>query len=647
MHYELRLSSPSLDVLPLVAIAGAVAGAAATGGDTPFHEATYKGKFRKLQDWVVDDARAGRLAVTDQDGRPGTFDEVVQRAKNDGTYSEVFELSEEILQKIADGEPFSDALQDPASRKFDLNATHALCVYTTLKNLNDWASAQGNTFSISRVGWIDERGWIEPSDTATENPLTTDTRLTVSGRGQHQIKPVYSGARSTSVVVFICGREAIPVRAIPLVTGRWMSPDVVAKSLAHADSINSFDGVFAYQLLADGGYLQVLPGEWDVVKDHLEGLEIRLNAMSDDSKRTRPIWLTESTKLLPTGVFLWRDEFERAFRRRYSPWRFSLLDARPGDLTLKFSPLISPPETRAIVMEGFEGLPLAATSPPIVGEEPERARHDEEHDSAWDELESSSYYEQMGQVVLASLYPRGRRAVNISDERCLELARSTCLQVADWIELTGVRLGEHEHYLVEQSSVRFVKWSDEAITDAPTGWQPAMLRDNRTLPLPFPCTPEQLLQFVDTLRVGVHAFGVPDVFRQAVVEIPETSDDSPVLAEQPALSDNGRSGAPTLVSVGESKQADAPEAIERKKAHRPRITQMRAILQSFIDSGVNPTIESIWVHIGKNAGKDNFEFSSRSVDIAVHVNGKRMKKTSFERCLQGMLKTSVPKHRND
>jgi hypothetical protein len=41
-----------------------------------------------------------------------------------------------------------------------------------------------------------------------------------------------------SVVVSINGREAIPVRAIPYVTGWDVSPDMVAQSLA-----NSSDGV--------------------------------------------------------------------------------------------------------------------------------------------------------------------------------------------------------------------------------------------------------------------------------------------------------------------------------------------------------------------------------------------------------------------
>lgn len=539
MQYELRLAAPSLDVLPLVAIADAVARAVATAGGTPFHKPTYQGKFRKVIDWILDDAREGRLAVTDQDGRPGTFDEVIERAKSDGTYSEVS--------------------SGPSSTDVDLNMTHALCIYTTLSSLNEWARERGDEFSISRVGWIDERGWNEPNDVATDNRPTTDPILTVPRERKDRPKPVHWGARNTSVVVFIRGGEAIPVRAIPLVTGRWMSPDVVAKSLAHADSMNRFEGVFAYQLLADGGYSQVFPSEWDVVSDHLQGLDSAIQAMNDDSKRTRPIWLTESTKLLPAGVFLWRDEFEREFRRGYSPSRFKLLHARPGDLTLKFSPLISLPETREIIMEGFEGLPLAAITPPVVGEKPETRMYDENDVSAWDELEPSSYHEQMGPAVLASLYARGKRAVNISDEICIELARAPCLQVADWIELTGVGLGNYTHYLVKKSGVSFVNWDEQALISAPRGWQPNMLRDNEMPSLPFPCTPTQLLQFVSILRVGVHAFTVPEAFQRAVTESAQATSSTTSGASENA--------APEVKPDGDDEQGGSLTPAERRAKH--------------------------------------------------------------------------------
>jgi hypothetical protein len=594
MQYELRLSAPNFDVLPLVAIADAVARAAATAGDTPFHKPTHQGKFRKLLEWVVGDAREGKLVVTDQDGRPGTFDEVIQRANSDGTYSEV--------------------LSGPSSTDVDLNMTHALCIYTTLSSLNKWARERGDEFSISRVGWIDERGWIEPNDVATENRPTTDSVLTVSGERKTRPKPVHLGATNTSVVVFICGREAIPVRAIPLVTGRWMSPDVVAKSLAHADSMNRFEGVYAYQLLADGGYSQVLPSEWDVVDDQLEGLASRLNAMSDDKKLTRPIWLAESTRLLHVGVFLWRDEFEREFRRCYSPTRFTVLHARPGDLTLKFSPLIAPPETREIIMEGFEGLPLAAITPPVVGEKPETRMYEENDVSAWDELEPASYHEQMGPAVFASLYPTGKRAGNASDERCIELAGAPCLQAADWIELSGVGLGKYTHYYVEESGIRFVKWDEQALISAPRGWQPPMLRDNDTPPLLFPCTPCQLLRFVDTLRAGVHAFSVPDAFRQTVAEITQETNTTLQVPAEPqeqggkSLSGAAEKAAPKVTGDGQ----------EQKKI-QPWITRAREYFDDIwlreLAANLRPSKEKIANEVAARLKRDDKMVTARGITI--------------------------------
>ncbi|MCM8641182.1 hypothetical protein, partial [Accumulibacter sp.] len=115
-----------------------------------------------------------------------------------------------------------------------------------------------------------------------------------------------------NVVVLINDREAIPVRAIPFVTGWWMSPDVVASSLAYNDSLKSFVGIRACHLVDGSRCAEILPKEWDGVEDRLKGLESRLKGMSDDRALTRPIWLAESVPLLPAGTFLWKDEFERA-----------------------------------------------------------------------------------------------------------------------------------------------------------------------------------------------------------------------------------------------------------------------------------------------------------------------------------------------
>lgn len=919
MHLVLRLSSPSLDVLPLVAIADAVAGAAATGGDTPFHKATYKGKFRKLQDWVVDDARAGRLAVTDQDGRPGTFDEVVQRAKNDGTYSEVFEPSEEILQKIADGEPFSDALQDPASRKFDLNATHALCVYTTLKNLNDWASAQGNTFSISRVGWIDERGWIEPSDVATDRHPTTEPIFTAWGGGQDQIKPVYSGTGNTSVVFLINGREAIPVRAIPLVAPVPHGVRYLVEGLMSCDRSNAMHGLTAYQWSPGAKpALEVPPEQWMRVDFRLRALKASLERQESTELLSRDEGVErynrDSISILPAGVFVWKDDFVNARTRNIrrlpedeivarqdswrdhirflqqqlelqanhpdvDQWKYSLgedwreqlaafiaderaLDPVPPEsivlydriccgqapLTdVSFSPLVEA-DLRKKVMEGFEHLlpvevpdqtsamhgrespgSVSSTSAtdlpqsvinaiavgysdlltlcsvddeddfggyvvkktgvyvkkhnkhawslltpsekavlawhptgeydkpalalpctleklrafvsdaglagcideealqeivelrtqtgdeiaqmlagwfdsPIDDLPPKQRRIVELYIPSWQELSAADRRARAAEAYLRVLATRGARikkarkkaeaanaaiparfaerefqdgfnrvqrtkngerdfkaklgAVNLSHERCIELGHSRELRIADWIELTGVGHGWCGAYLIGKEGVSFREWDDDYISNWPLDWQRDMDRDNEQPPLEFPCTPIELLHFVDTAHHDLYGFSVPDDFRHAVIAIEQAADTTPQVPEeareQAAPSGTSENAAPADVSAAvDEDTATAPQVPEEvrgpaaspgtteesKPATKTRTNKLRAILQYFIGAGVSPNIESIWLHIRVNAGKDHFPFKSSAADYAVHVDGERVDKNRMARALRSLLKT--------
>ncbi|MCM8640533.1 hypothetical protein, partial [Accumulibacter sp.] len=56
--------------------------------------------------------------------------------------------------------------------------------------------------------------------------------------------------------------------------------------------------------------------------------------------------------LLPAGTFLWKDEFERAFLRAYSPHNLIWIDERPGDRELNYEPLI-PKELQEAIFEGF------------------------------------------------------------------------------------------------------------------------------------------------------------------------------------------------------------------------------------------------------------------------------------------------------
>lgn len=87
--------------------------------------------------------------------------------------------------------------------------------------------------------------------------------------------------------------------------------------------------------------------------------------------------------------------------------------------------------------------------------------------------------------------------------------------------------------------------------------------------------------------------------------------------------------------------ADAvlPEMPENAATHtKIRVNKTRAILQSFIDAGIDGKIESVWAHIRANTGKDNFPYQSASVDMAKHVDGESITKDKLERALRSLLK---------
>lgn len=136
-------------------------------------------------------------------------------------------------------------------------------------------------------------------------------------------------------------------------------------------------------------------------------------------------------------------------------------------------------------------------------------------------------------------------AVNLSHERCIELARKPELRIADWNDLTGIRRGKLCTYQITTEGVYFIPWDDELIRSAPTSeWDSEMSRDNEQPPLLFPCTPRDVLHFIDTARADLYGFSVPDAFRQAVSEIAPTTDTPPrVPDESQGQSDTANSGA--------------------------------------------------------------------------------------------------------
>ena len=153
-------------------------------------------------------------------------------------------------------------------------------------------------------------------------------------------------------IFWINGREAIPVRVIPFVTGWSMSPDMGASSLAHTDLVTKLRGIAAYHLAGNDEPAPMLPKEWDGVEAELQALSDTLKANEVVNFESYPTWRYKSILLLPAGVFVWKDEFITAFGRAYSKERMGILNERQGDRTLNLKPLI-PHALRDAVVEGF------------------------------------------------------------------------------------------------------------------------------------------------------------------------------------------------------------------------------------------------------------------------------------------------------
>jgi hypothetical protein len=156
-----------------------------------------------------------------------------------------------------------------------------------------------------------------------------------------------------SAIVIVDDQEALPIRAIPYITGWTLSPDIVTKSLAKTDHwVTRLEGLTAYHLLPDGEYAPMLPKEWDGIEAELQVLSDKLKVGESFDQEHYPEWRKRSISVLPAGCFVWKEDFAKAFLRSYSPQKLTLMDERPGDRELNYSPRV-PPELRTLVMEGF------------------------------------------------------------------------------------------------------------------------------------------------------------------------------------------------------------------------------------------------------------------------------------------------------
>ena len=164
------------------------------------------------------------------------------------------------------------------------------------------------------------------------------------------------------VVVHIGGRQAIPVRAIPLLTD-WgvLSPDVCAEVFAGVEGTTPhLEGLATYRL-DEAGNPQPIAARWwaNWTVQELGACSAHITAAQTSHVVGFSQWRSESLTLLPAGVFVWRDEFELAFQREYSPIslraRFAGEEYDEAAYQLNFNPQHGPREDwQTLVTEGFE-----------------------------------------------------------------------------------------------------------------------------------------------------------------------------------------------------------------------------------------------------------------------------------------------------
>jgi hypothetical protein len=161
---------------------------------------------------------------------------------------------------------------------------------------------------------------------------------------------------SGRLTIWIDGREALPVRAIPYVAGweRLYHPESVARNLARKEGapFDKLQNLVAYRRIA-GKPLPVMANEWTAVMAELKGYETefrerRPNIDEEDDHAGYSAWRKGAALKLPAGVFVWLDEFlceREADRKRM-----------PDNVPVTLAPMLDA-DKRAAMLEGFEDCP--------------------------------------------------------------------------------------------------------------------------------------------------------------------------------------------------------------------------------------------------------------------------------------------------
>ena len=116
-----------------------------------------------------------------------------------------------------------------------------------------------------------------------------------------------------NVVVVIQDREAIPVRAIPLLTNwRFMSPDIVAHVLGGTggSNVSLFGDMQSHHI--EDGKVRPMHKDWWAQFPVMEMRAISEKIQIDESSHEAGYseWRKLSLKALPAGVFVWKDDYQ-------------------------------------------------------------------------------------------------------------------------------------------------------------------------------------------------------------------------------------------------------------------------------------------------------------------------------------------------
>lgn len=256
MKYELRISAPTGDIVPLLVVAASKAQARAMAGGTEFHEPAYQGSFKGFAEDLLREAKAGRLRVCDRWGGPSSADELLSVAERDGllqTYSRF--LVEPDWEKLhRENPPVSPGAWnlshlDLGPSEIDWTKTHLAAMFATLKSLNAWAAGRGDEFAINHdgVGWGDERGWVAP-------PTQLDLEADAVQPDSSPVKPIPRHSAQEDEIVAALKRRGYEVHALPSAPAGKSSP---AKRAAR-DALDYSEAVFdkAWQRLRKDGRIR-------------------------------------------------------------------------------------------------------------------------------------------------------------------------------------------------------------------------------------------------------------------------------------------------------------------------------------------------------------------------------------------------------